>query len=312
MASERESALDRIVSLAEQHGIAADEIAARMAVPQTPARQGGIVKTLLGYTGGTFVFAGLGLLVSMIWPDIGSLQRVIIMLGPGVVAFVLGIQCHKDARFAKAATPLFLVAAFMQPSGLFVFLDEFVPKTGDPELAALMVFGVLALQQGMTFLQFGRASLLFLTLIFWLAFIGTALAWLEVDGDFIAITVGLSALFLTHSAAMRGYHAITPFWYFMGAGFVLGGVFAAVEGGPMEIAYLGVNGFLVFLSIRLASRALLVVSVVGLISYLSYFTYEYFADAIGWPVAMIFMGMVMIGLSAYAFKLGQGIGGARP
>ena len=311
MASERESALDRIVSLAEQHGIAADEITARMAVAMTPARQGGIVKTLLGYTGGTFVFAGLGLLVSMIWPDIGSVQRVIIMLGPGVVAYVLGIQCHKDARFAKAATPLFLVAAVMQPSGLFVFLDEFVPKTGNPELAAMIVFGVLVLQHGMAFLQFGRASLLFLTLIFWLAFVGMALAWLGVDGDFIAITVGLSALLLTHSAARGGYHAITPFWYFTGAWFVLGGVFAAVEGGLMEIAYLVVNGFFVFLSIRVASRALLVISVVGLISYLSYFTYEYFADAIGWPVAMIFMGMVMIGLSAYAFKLGQGIGGAR-
>ena len=311
MASDRESALDRIVSLAEEHSIAADEIAARMAVPATPARQGGIVKTLLGYTGGIFVFAGLGLLVSMMWPDIGSAQRVIIILGPGVVAFVLGIAALKDVRFAKAATPLFLVAAFSQPWGLFVFLDEFVPPTGDPELAAMMVFGALVLQQGLTFAQFGRASLLFLTLIFWLALIATTLAWLDMDGDFVSITVGLSALLLTHAAALRGYHAIAPFWYFIGALCLLGGVFALVEGGPLEMVYLGINGFLVFLSIRLASRSLLVVSVVGLISYLSYFTYEYFADVIGWPIAMIFMGLVMIGLSAYAYKLGQTIAGPK-
>ncbi len=56
---------------------------------------------------------------------------------------------------------------------------------------------------------------------------------------------------------------------------------------------------------------MLVVSVFGLIGYLSFFTYEYFANVIGWPVAMIVMGMVMIGLSAYAFKLGQGISDAR-
>jgi hypothetical protein len=54
---------------------------------------------------------------------------------------------------------------------------------------------------------------------------------------------------------------------------------------------------------------MLVVSVFGLIGYLSYFTYEYFANVIGWPVAMIVMGMVMIGVSAYAYKLGQGITG---
>lgn len=310
MASEREIAIEHIVALAEQHGIAADEIATRMATIKTPTRQGGIVKTLLGYTGGTFVFAGLVLLVSMIWPDIGAVQRVIVTLGPGIAAFALGFLCHQDARFAKAATPLFLVAAFMQPTGIFVFLDEFVPKTGDPELAVLIVFGVLTAQQGIAFLQLRRAGLLFLTLVFWTAFLGTALAWLDVDPDFIAITLGLSVMLLTHWAARRGHHAITPFWYFVGGGCLLGGTFAMVEGGPLEVIYLGVNGFLVFLSIGLASRALLVVSVVGLIAYLSYFTYEYFANVIGWPVAMIVMGMVMIGLSAYAVKLGRSIGGA--
>ncbi len=305
MTTERETALERIVALAESHDIAADEIAAHMATPKTPERQGGIVKALLAYTGGTFIFAGMGLLVSMIWPDIGSAQRVIITLGSGMIAFVLGITAHRDVRFQKGATPLFLVAAFLQPTGMFVFLDEYVPKTGHPELAALIVFGVMTLQQGLAFAQLRRASLAFLTMLFWLAFIATSMVWLEVNEDLTAITVGLSALFLSHYAAMRGYHAITPFWYFIGGGTLLGGVFTAVVGGPAELLYLGVNGFLVYLAIRLASRAMLVVGVVGLIGYLSYFTYEYFANVIGWPVAMIVMGLVMIGVSAYAFKLSQ-------
>jgi len=309
MASERETALAQIVSLADKHGIAADEIAKHMAVVKTSARQGSIVKTLLGYTGGTFVFAGIGLLVSMIWDDIGAGQRVVITLGAGIVAFVIAMLCHRDLRYEKAATPLFLVATSMQPTGLFVFLDEFVPRTGDPVLAVLLVFATVAIQQGLAFLQLRRASLLFLALIFWLAFLGTTLEWLDVDGKYIAIMVGLSALFLTHWANGRGYHAITPFWYFFGGGTFLGGVFAAVEGGSLEIIYLGINGFLVFLSIRLASRSLLFVSVAGLICYLSYFTYEYFADVIGWPIALIVMGLTMIGVSAYALRLGRSIGG---
>ena len=165
--------------------------------------------SLLVYIGGTFVFAGLGLLLSMIWPDISPLQRVVITLGPGMVAFVLGIFAHRDVRFAKGATPLFLIAAFLQPSGLFVFLDEFVPKTGDPELAALIGFAIIDLQQGMAYLQLRRASLLFLTILFWLAFIGTTMAWLDVDEDIIGITVGLSTLFLSYLAAMRGHGAAT-------------------------------------------------------------------------------------------------------
>ena len=81
-----------------------------------------------------------------------------------------------------------------------------------------------------------------------------------------------------------------------------------VGDGPLDIVYLGINGFFVFLSIRQASRSLLFVSVAGLIGYLSYFTYEYFADAIGWPIALIVMGLVMIGVSAYALRLGRSIG----
>ena len=309
MPTERETALAQIVSLAEQHGIAADEIAKHMAVVQAPARQVGIVKTLLGYTGGTFIFAGIGLLVSMVWDDIGAGQRVVITLGTGLVTFVIAMVCHKDSRYEKAVTPLFLVAALMQPTGLFVFLDEFVPKTGDPALAVLIVFATVAIQKGLAFVQLRRASLLFLTLIFWLAFLGTTLEWLDVDVEYVAIIVGFSALFLTYWANLHGYHAITPFWYFVGGGIFLGGSFAAVEGGSLEIVYLGINGFFVFLSIRLASRALLFVSVAGLICYLSYFTYEYFADVIGWPIAMIVMGLIMIGVSAYALRLGRSIGG---
>ena len=307
MASERETALAQILSLADRHGIAADEITKHMAAGKVPSRQRGIVKTLLGYMGGTFVFAGIGLLVSMIWDDIGGGQRVVITLGTGIVAFAIAMLCQKDPRYEKAVTPLFLVAALMQPTGLFVFLDEFVPKTGDPALAALIVFSVVALQQGLAFLQFGRASLLFLTLTFWLAFLGTTLDWLSVEEEYIALLVGLSLLFLTYWANLRGYHSITPFWYFVSGGMFLGGIFAVVEGEMLEIVYLGFNGFFVFLSIRLASRSLLFVSVVGLIGYLSYFTYEHFANVIGWPIALIFMGLIMIGGSAFALRLGRSI-----
>ena len=44
---------------------------------------------------------------------------------------------------------------------------------------------------------------------------------------------------------------------------------------------------------------------------MSYFAFEYFADVIGWPVALIILGLCMMGLSAYAVKLGRKIGVSR-
>jgi hypothetical protein len=316
MSSERDDALVEIAALARRHGIGAEEIAARLAEPAaaapTPTPQGTIVKTLLGYTGGVFIFAGIGLLVSMLWPDLGGAERVVITLGPGIAAFALGCLWHRDARFARAATPLFLVAGFLLPTGLFVFLDEFVPRTGQPELAALVVFGALVFQHGLAYVQLRRASLLFLAIAFWAGALGSAMAWLDIDADVSALTLGVSLLFLARHASGCGRGGVAPFWYFAGGGLLLAGAFGLVKDGPLELGYLGLNGGLIYLSILLSSRSLLFVSVAGLIGYLSYFTYEHFADVIGWPVALIVMGLVMIAVSAYAFRLGQGMTGTGP
>ncbi|HKQ10763.1 MAG TPA: hypothetical protein VJS85_06200, partial [Rhizomicrobium sp.] len=94
-----------------------------------------------------------------------SLQRVLITLGPGFVAYLLGILFARHPDLEKAATPAHLVAFVMQPTGLFVLLDEYF--TGDDAaLGAMAVFGPLALQQFLTFINLRRPSLLLFTLLF--------------------------------------------------------------------------------------------------------------------------------------------------
>lgn len=314
MTTDRSAALEQIASLAATHDIGVDEIAARLGQVQakTPARQNSILKQLFGYTGGIFVFSGICLLVGMIWDDIASLQRVIVTLGTGLAAFVLGFFCVRDARFERAATPLFLVSALLQPTGLFVFLHEYFPEGGDAELAALAIFTVMVMQHGLAFWALRRTSLAFLSILFWNAAIGTAMGWLDFDGEVAGILAGISMLSLARLADKSVHRSIAPFWYFFGVSFVLCASWSLVEGTPADLAYLGLNAFFVFLSIRFASRTLLFVSVIGLLAYLSYFTYEYFADVIGWPIALIVMGLVMIGTSAYAVKLGQRIRDSKP
>lgn len=314
MTNDKAAALNQIAALMEAHGLSLDDIAARLGQVRTdsPARQNSILKQLFGYTGGIFVFSGICLLVGMIWDDIASLQRVIVTLGTGLAAFILGFSCVRDARFERAATPLFLVSALLQPTGLFVFLHEYVPEGGDAELAAILIFGMMTAQQGLAFWKLRRTSLAFLAIVFWNATIGAAMSWLNFDGEVASIIGGISMLSLARLADKSVHRSISPFWYFVGAACVLCAFWSLVEGTPLDLIYLGLNAFFIFLSIRFASRALLFVSVMGLLAYLSYFTYEYFADVIGWPIALIVMGLVMIGTSAYAVKLGQRIRDSKP
>ena len=63
------------------------------------------------------------------------------------------------------------------------------------------------------------------------------------------------------------------------------------------------GGVFVYLSAVLHSRTLLAVSTLALLAYTGWFTSEHFADSIGWPLALIVFGIVMIGLSALAVRI---------
>ncbi|MCC8997780.1 MAG: DUF2157 domain-containing protein [Nitrosomonas sp.] len=306
---DRKAVLSKIVTLAETHGLSADEIAAALIhAPATPTKKGGVISKLFSYIGGVLMFSGIGLLISFMWDDINSAQRVILTFGVGLTAFILGVACIKNKKYEPAATPLFLVSGLMQPTGLFVFLDEYMPESGDFMLAALLIFGTLAAQQGAAFFALRRTSLLFLTLFFWNGFIGTSMDWMKWDVELIGLIVGFSVLSLCWAVGKTQHRAITPFWYCIGSIFLLYSWWSLVEGSVLELSYLGINVFLIYFSILAASRTLLFVSVLGLLSYLSYFAWENFANVVMWPILLIIMGLITLGVSSYAVKLGNKIG----
>lgn len=309
--SDKSEALAEIATLAEKHSIAPEEITAYLADARSPEKDQTVLGKLLSYIGGALVFSGIGLLISFLWDDIGSVERVILTFGVGLAAFVLATLCARDPRFEKAATPIFLVSALMQPTGLFVFLYEYLPPADDPELAATLVFGVMALQQGLAFWALKRTSLLFFTLIFWISCMGMAMVWLDWDEEIIGIILGISMLCVSWAIGKASHRAIMPFWSFVGGATVLASWWAQFEGTALDLTFVGLDGFLIYLSIRAGNRSLLFVSVLSLLAYMSYFAWEYFADVIGWPIALILLGLVMIGITGWAVKLGRNLPAAK-
>ena len=82
------------------------------------------------------------------------------------------------------------------------------------------------------------------------------------------------------------------------------GTFSILNDIPVvDFLLIGVASGMIYMSVIAQSRSLLVASVLVMIGYLGYFTAEYFFDLVAWPIAVIMMGFVMIGLSRYAVKL---------
>jgi hypothetical protein len=76
-----------------------------------------------------------------------------------------------------------------------------------------------------------------------------------------------------------------------------------VKNSPAEILFIAAAAGLVYLSVVVRSRTLLVAATLGVLGYSGWFTSQYFADSIGWPLALIAFGIVMIGLSGLAYRL---------
>ena len=62
-------------------------------------------------------------------------------------------------------------------------------------------------------------------------------------------------------------------------------------------------GAIVYLSTIFKSRTLLATGCLGLLVYVGKVTGDRFADSIGWPLALILLGILMMALGAFAVRL---------
>lgn len=302
----RAKALQEIVALAREHTLSAEEIDAALGHDRTsspPERQArSVLVRVFAYLGGTFVFAGLAAFIALQWDAMNSAARIIITLGPGLAAFALATLCGRDVRYEKAAAPLFLIAAALEPTGMLVTFRE-LGSGGDARWAALVTAGVMAIQFTVAFSSLRRSTPLFMTAFFTALFWLTAFDLLDMDDEVAALTIGSSLLLAAVGVDRTPHAAITGSWYLVGGFAFFYGLFESVEDTPLEILFIATASAFVYLSVVVHSRALLFTATAAILAYTAWFTGRHFADSIGWPLALMTFGLLMIGLSAVAFRI---------
>lgn len=302
--AQKQEALHDIVAIARNHQISADEIVEALREPESMAetRSSSVLSKLFGYIGGIFVFAGVGVFISMYWSDFGSAARVIVTFGIGFAAYVMGVICLNDQRYERAATPLVLISLVMQPMGIFVMLDEYA-SGGDPRHGVLFMAAFMLIQQGITFIAKRLTVMAFAAILFATIFLVTLFDLWEMDGDLIGIVMGISLMCIAYALGQSSHLRIAPFWYLVGSLSLLISIFDVVKRGPFELLYLGVSAFVIFLSTVVRSGVLMLVGTLSMLSYIGYFTAEHFANTLGWPIALVIIGIAFIGISAMAVRL---------
>jgi hypothetical protein len=301
--TEREAALAEIAAIARRHGLTHEEV--RLALEgralERPARQG-LLGRALGYLGGTFVFAGLCVFVGTFWDEMNSAARIVVTLGSGLAALILSYLALASPRHEKLSTPLYLMAVVLQPTGMLIAFSE-LSAGGEPLHAQLAVSAVMLVQCLLTFARLRRTIPLFFTLLFGCAALGTVLELLDADPEVNGLVVGVTCFLVTVAVQRTPHAGITPFWYLVAAALAQVSWFALVEGGVLEISFVALPCALVYSSTSLRSRTLLAAGTLGMLAYIGYFTGEHFADSLGWPIALILIGFVMMMLGTAAVRI---------
>lgn len=300
----KDDVLQDIVALMQHNKITLAEVSRALddASMQMSAAPASVLSKLFGYIGGIFVFAGIGVFISMYWDDFSSASRVIVTLGTGLIAFVMGLICLSEQKYERVATPLFLIASVLQPTGIMVMLDEY-SSGGDVRHGLLFMAAYMLVQQGATFWAKQRTVLAFSAIIFGCIFFANLFDLWDLDEKLIGTVIGSSLLCLAYAIQRSKHMAIAPFWYFVGAVLLLWSIFEWVEGSLFEPIYLGMTAFMIFLSTFVRSRTLLIIGTFAMLIYIGYYTAEHFANTVGWPIALVIIGIALIGLSALAIRL---------
>ncbi len=266
---------------------------------------------LLYVVGGIFITLGILYLVSQLWNDMSTLNRILISLGTGVVFAAVGSALMVSTPDRDLGNVFHVIGGFLIPGGALITLDELVSgidTTWPVTLTIAMVFSFYVL----LVLYHRRVVLNFFAFAN-----GTALAYLLLDSvvptansdlyAYLTMIIGVSYVLYGYLYRNGWNDRLIPLLYLFGPlGFYGAGMSQVLDTGLMEYLYpfLAFGG-LVLAVIYLKSRLVLLLSTLAVIGYIIYFTAEYFADSIGWPIALILLGFVVIGLGYLSITLNR-------
>ncbi len=211
--TDKASALEHIVQLMRNYDITPTEAEAALhapaaARPEAARRsRGDIAKTLFTYLGAIFILAGIGTYIGTFWQSMGSVMRVVVTLGVGYILLIVLVSALHEKKYPKLILPLALASVLMMTSGWFVLIHEVFPRGDNWRLAALFVFGVMSLHQGVLFGKYRGTVLAFTALFFVYGFMQVGLDLLDVPFTYIAIVLGAS-LFLVATALEDTPHRV--------------------------------------------------------------------------------------------------------
>jgi len=278
-----------------------------IATPENPKKFTPFSITKMLYVlGAAIVVVGVIIFVSQIWYDIGSFGRIVVTLGFGMLATAIGSALLKSKPDDNIGNVFHSIGGFLIPSGALVTLSELSnemislwPVT--ITFAVIFVFYLLLnyvhKSPILTFFTIANGTAFIYSFIQSVVETSSSYSFYRDLYSYITMIIGISYILLAYAFRDGWNKPLIAVLNFFGIIGFLGAAFSQVFDSVLwQLLYFILVFGSVYLSIYLKSRSILVISTLFLIVHISYITGKYFANSLGWPISLVFLGFVFIGL----------------
>lgn len=246
-------------------------------------------------TGGWFT------LIHEVFPSSGN-WHVAVLFVFGVMALHQGALLWKYQRTVLAFTTLFFVYGFLN-----VALDYI----GVPIAYVAIVLGTSLFLVGTALEKTSYRALAEVALLIGICWMNSGLfdrITEYTSANWASLLIGVSIIFAAYGMHKADrYPRLITIGYFIGSIMAYAGLFDLVQNTSVELLYLAATASVLYACVVLQSRALLLTTVIAMFAFIGYFSEKHFTNSLGWPVTLVIMGIIFLGIGAIAIKVKQHI-----
>jgi hypothetical protein len=265
--------------------------------------------------GAVIAIVGVIILIAQHWDEIGFLGRILFTLGISLVVYILALVLNQP-QHKTVSQVLFTISAALAPLGAYVFLNE--AKMSFDWVAQISTASILFVVFGTALLISKKNILVLITVgfatwayyavlmkVFGLSYYNTDfLKWatMLLGAAYLLIAYGQKAVVNEFAESdLKEKKAVQSIIYTLGTLAVLGAGISV--GGVFDMVFIAIIFGAFYGSAYLKNRTMLILGALFLTAHIMKLTSEYFVGSIGWPIALIFMGFLVIGIGYMTYYL---------
>lgn len=274
------------------------------------------------YTIGAIIaVTGITILIGQHWDDIGMFGRLVVTLGISLATYVAAYVLEKPEQ-KRLSQVVFVISAILAPVGSWVLLREAnidftIQYQTIAAIALTLVYGTalfVTRKHILVLITLGFATWAYFTKIldmfdvnnYYGDFYDDVLKWAVIllGISYMCIAYGYRSVLKTiESDEIKEKNSMQSIIYNFGAfGILLGGISV---GGAFDALYVAIIFAAFYGAVYLRSKIMLLLGAIFLVSHIIKITSKYFVDTVGWPVSLIAIGFMIIGVGYGTFWVGR-------